>query len=424
MQNALTPQRDLILTLAVLGIAAWMAYLSFTPIWPPDLSAIYFAAWFYADGQLDQVYAAPEHFFSVPEAPGWRALAEQLGHPDADILPYLYPPLWTMVLAPLAKALPPFAFFKLIFVVQIIALAASILLARRIMAPTKVPAVLWALFCVAMLFFSTIGITTLYHNQPQIFVSFLVLFSIERLRYGAPISAGLLLALAAALKLTPLLFVLLFIAERQWRAIAVMIAALAVFCLVSWAMVPTELQTVFFERLAQVQSVLPMMHINFSLQSLLGWFIAGDQLQQLFVHEDVLVWAKPGWVSPTGMLIMFACLAWVWWVTRRLETPDRYRINVLALFVLIHLCGPLSWAHYFAPLILFLPGLATLFSIPTALVLIAAFSLAWTSNVQSYLKGLGSLNFYTVQWNVAVLVAFFLCLMAAAHSRKRLPAAL
>ena len=424
MQTTQAQQRDLIIALAVIGFSAFLAYATFTPLWPPDLSALYFAAWFYADGQLAQVYAAPPNFFSDIEAPAWRALAIELGHPEADILPYLYPPLWTLLLAPLAKALPPFAFFKLVFVVNIAALGASILLARRIMSPTKLPATLWALLCIALLAYSTIGITTLYHNQPQIFVSFLIIFSIERLRAGATVSAGLLLAFAAALKVTPLLFVLLFVAERQWRAIGTMIAALIAFGLVSWAAVPTELQTAFFERLAQVQSVLPMMHINFSLQSLLGWFFAAGQMPEIFIHEDVLVWQKASWISPAGMLIMLAGMAWTWWVTRGLNIADRYRIGVPALFVLINLCGPLSWAHYFVPLMLLLPGFATLFKAPTAVALVAAFALAWNSNLQGYLKGLGSNAFYTVQWNVAVLLAFFLCLMAAAHRRNRRSAAL
>jgi hypothetical protein len=424
MQSAQAQQRDLIIALAVIGFAAFLAYTLFTPIWPPDLSALYFAAWFYADGQLAQVYAAPETFFSNVEAPSWRALAVELGHPEADIVPYLYPPLWTLLLAPLAKALPPFAFFKLVFVLNISALGASILLARRIMSPTKVPATLWALFCIVLLAYSTIGITTLYYNQPQIFVSFLVLFSIERLRAGAPLSAGLLLAFAAALKVTPILFVLLFVAERQWRAVGTMIVALAAFGLVSWAAVPTELHAAFFERLAQVQSVLPMMHINYSLQSLLGWFFAAGQMPEIFVHEEAFVWEKPSWISPAGMLIMLAGMAWTWWITRGLDHADRFRIGAPAMFVLINLCGPLSWAHYFVPLMLFLPGFATLFKAPTALLLIASFALAWNSKLQGYLKGLGSNEFYTVQWNVAVLLAFFLCLMAAAYGLKRRRAAL
>ncbi len=424
MQSSQAQQRDLVLTLAVMGFAGFIAFTIFTPIWPPDLSAIYFAAWFYADGQLDQVYAAPEHFFSAPEAPGWRALAIDMGHPDVDVLPYLYPPLWTMVLGPVAKALAPFEFFKLAFIVQITALGASILLARRIMGPTRLPATLWTFITVTVVVVSTIGITTLYYNQPQIFVSFLVLFSIERLRHGAPVSAGLLLALAAALKVTPLLFVLLFIAERQWRAVAAMAAGLAAFALISWAVVPIELQSAFFERLAQVQSVLPMMHINFSLQALMGWSFAADQMPELFTQQEVLVWQKAGWISYAGTALMLAGLAWTYLITRRLDLADRYRIRVLALFLIIHLCGPLSWAHYFMPMILFLPGLATLFSPIVATLMITAFALAWTSQMQGFLKGLDPHMFYTVQWNVAVLVVFFLCLMAAGHRLNRRSATL
>jgi cytochrome b561 len=89
------------------------------------------------------------------------------------------------------------------------------------------------------------------------------------------------------------------------------------------------------------------------------------------------------------------------------------------LFIVIYLTGPLSWGHYFLPLILLLPGLATLFSRTVAIVLFAAFALAWSSGVQETLKQLGQTEFYTVQWNVAVLVALFVCLMAAAYRLNR-----
>ena len=69
-----------------------------------DLIAVYLASGFYADGLFDQVYAFDaDTFFAVPSQL-WRDGADIAGFkPDADLFPYIYPPIWAALLAPVAK---------------------------------------------------------------------------------------------------------------------------------------------------------------------------------------------------------------------------------------------------------------------------------------------------------------------------------
>lgn len=68
----------------------------------------------------------------------------------------------------------------------------------------------YTLLGLLVLVLTQIGIVLILQNQPQIFVSLLIVLALERHRSGAPLTAGAVLALAAAIKLYPALLALLF----------------------------------------------------------------------------------------------------------------------------------------------------------------------------------------------------------------------
>ena len=57
-------------------------------------------------------------------------------------------------------------------------------------------------------------------NQPQPMLSLAVLWGLERAARGRAVAAGVLFALAASLKIYPLLFLLVFVIRRQWPGVA------------------------------------------------------------------------------------------------------------------------------------------------------------------------------------------------------------
>jgi hypothetical protein len=98
--------------------------------WGDDLSALYFAARFAAEGDWAAVYAGPPYVIGYGVTPQWAAEAAALGHPGAHLNRYVYPPLWAVLFAPVAQTVGPLAFFNgalLAFAAALVAAAQAVL---------------------------------------------------------------------------------------------------------------------------------------------------------------------------------------------------------------------------------------------------------------------------------------------------------
>ena len=194
-------QRTVVAAALLLVLCAWAVGF----MWdrhPADLSALYLARHMVASGQADLVYAAPKGFFgAVP--PDWGPALAALGLAGEEVLAYVYPPLWAVLLAPVTEALSPAAFFRAAAVLEMALLAASVLLAWRLARGWAMPLWGWLMLSAALLAGSAISFQAVTQLQPQIVVVFLVLLAFERDAEERPVQAGAVLALAAALKLAP-----------------------------------------------------------------------------------------------------------------------------------------------------------------------------------------------------------------------------
>ena len=143
---------------------------------PPDLSALYMAAHFYAQGQFDLIYATPEIFFDgTPEA--WLPHLGDLSLSGEIPLPYVYPPIWAALAAPLTEILTPTQFFQLIGTILIASIAGSVILAWKLAEKFALPLWSWVLISTAIIATSVIAFTAVMHLQVQIFVTFLTLLA-------------------------------------------------------------------------------------------------------------------------------------------------------------------------------------------------------------------------------------------------------
>ncbi|MFZ1726276.1 MAG: glycosyltransferase 87 family protein, partial [Albidovulum sp.] len=191
-------------TLALMFLALWSAATIILQwnIWPEDLSAVYIAAALWQQGQPDLIYAIPFGFYGGTAAE-WIPIQEQLGIYDLGSFPYVYPPLWAVLTAPLTAVFSPQGFANAVTCLQVPMLAASVWLAMRIL---PLPgAQLWLKSAIGVVLLSTMvpAFTALWFNNPSITVNFLTLLAFERLTARHPIAAGAALALAAAIKLSP-----------------------------------------------------------------------------------------------------------------------------------------------------------------------------------------------------------------------------
>lgn len=374
--SALTPARDRAVALAML--AAWTAVtlLQRWGEWAEDLSAVYIAGWLWHGGQAALIYDAPPHFFGGA-AESWRPAMEALGIADRTTFAYVYPPLWAVLTAPLAGVLSPQGFINLVALVQIPLLAASVWLAGRILKPAAMPWWLWAALGLAVLSLSIQSYLALLHNQPTITVGFLTLLSIERLGAGRPVAAGIALAVAAAIKLTPAAFVLVFLLDRQWRAAAAFAVAGAALALLSVALAGWPAHQAFLASLAQVKGVAYLIAINTSLLPALlalgsatGLLPPVDPAATQHVYTSV-----PPWLAPAITALALGAILAFGRALRPLPGHLRRGIGLFALSVVIALMGPLGWLHYYVVPMLLLPGLVGLLPRPSALGLAALVSL-------------------------------------------------
>lgn len=380
--TALTPARDRAVALAMLAFWAVVTTWQQLGRWPEDLSAVYMAGWLWHAGQGALVYDAPPAFFGGA-ADSWLPAMQTLGIADRTTYAYVYPPLWAVLAAPLAGALSPQAFFDLVAAVQMPMLAASVWLAGRILKPAAMPWWVWTAMSLVALNLAMPSHTAIWHNQPSITVGFLTLLAFERLSAGRPLAAGVALAIAAAIKLTPVAFVLVLLLDRQWRALRAFTLAGGTLALLSIVLAGWPAHASFLASLAHVKGVGLLSAINISgrtavlaIGSALGYLPMPDpELPQIVYHDFI-----PAWLSPAISLAALALIIAFARVLAPLAPPLRRGIGFFALSIILALMGPLGWLHYYVVPMLLLPGLFGLLSFRTALA-INAFVLLPSLNV-------------------------------------------
>jgi hypothetical protein len=378
---------------------------------PPDLAALYFAGHFFGTDRPELIYITVDHLASVLKPSGWAPYAGEIGFTGTTVYPYVYPPLWAALMAPVTRLLSPDEFFFLAYVVQAALICTSVLLAWRLLALGGQLA-RWMLVLLLLVSTSSIGMLALYHCQPQIAVTFLILLAFEREASGRPLQAGTALALAAALKLYPAAFAIFWIAGRNWpavRSFAVIGGALG---LASLGLGGIDLHRAFLARTSAIGEVVIGSRYNYNLENLLYQLTHAPQMlaDPLFGRSEKAVTfirdytaADPAWLrlAVIGVFIAGAVL-----IARRWPAGDalwRRRALFPAAMVLASLCLPLGWAHQYLILLFLLPGLCTLYGLRRGLAIIGAFGLLHLTWV---LYALGRLDL-PVQGSVAAATLSF-----------------
>ncbi|WP_224501980.1 glycosyltransferase family 87 protein [Celeribacter litoreus] len=338
-----------------LGAVAFMAWAfnTFWGGWAPDLSALYIAGHAYDIGAPDLVYqpASDPRDNSTPIA--WKQLLQELGEADQVAYPYLYPPMLAKIAAPLTGLISPRDFFKIFLVAQVTMLASMPWLGWRLAAPKNVSPGLLFLIGYLFLFTSIASYTALVHNQLQITISFLILLTFNLYRRGFLITAGVLLALAASLKLSPAIFGILFLKDRAWKAAVAAVSSGAVFLAVSVSVAGWDMHLAWLSLLDWADHLTIISKINFSLEVLLyqSWHTLSGATS-LGIGLD-----SPAWTAIAPKIILGLVLISV---ASRQKTPLPLALLTVALATALF--GPLGWAHYFILPLVLLPALFLRFS--------------------------------------------------------------
>ena len=342
--------RPLALVLAT-AILAGLALLLVPAGASSDLRALWLAADAVRTGGTIYPPATLPFTMSPPEA--WLA-----AHPDEPVYPYLYPPLWAAFFAPIAERVDFETAASVMRVVNAVLLAGCTVLAWRIVRP----GVHWAVFIGlggAGLFWTFAGSLALMENQPQILVSFLILLALERLRADAPIAAGAILALAAALKVYPVLFALIWIIAGERRAPLAFAALGGVLGVASVALVGWPAHAAFLETLGAISQSVLLTPVSYGFAPALAQITAPNAL---VLHDAPqgggwLVMTLPTATSFLAKGLLVAAVVTIGLAMRRAEPILRWQALWPVGLLAVSLLGPLAWAYHFIPAIVLAPAL-------------------------------------------------------------------
>ncbi len=322
-----------------------------------DLTALYVAGYAVAKGMPEAIYAVHPDFLNYEAPAVLQQLKAEMGLAEHQTVPYIYPPLWAWLMAPIVGAVSHAAFIKVVLAVHVAMLTASVGLSWHIVRPNKLKFEHWVILGFAILALSAPAYQAMFQNQPQITTMFLVLLAFERYRSGAFAMAGTILAIAAAFKLSPVFLVLIFLLERNLRATVAFAATGAALGLASLAVAGVDLHLKFLKLLGRIDELTILDKTNYSPELLvfqLKGLITGDDPSSWNMAQAT-TWPEPYWLSVLMAALMLAVLAALILMRPRLVPGTAVPVLLLGFTLASALFGPISWAHYFILPLLLLP---------------------------------------------------------------------
>ncbi|MEV6430623.1 glycosyltransferase 87 family protein [Nocardia sp. NPDC051463] len=290
-------------------------------------------------------------------------------------LPFIYPPFAAVVLSPFAL-LPWDAAALTFFLTSTVALAVTLYLVARRHWPAESGRgqALLAASCAAPLAMLLEPVrSTLDFGQVNLLL--MVLVAADCLTEKPKWRRGMLIGIAAAVKLTPAAFVLYFLVRRDYRAAATAAITGAAATALSFAVLPHESVQYWFGGLGNVSGLSgSSFHTNQSIQAVLARFGVEKPL-------FTVLW----------LVLSAALLALVVVAMRRAASAPALALAINAVFTL--LVSPISWSHHWvwvAPALLAMVGYATRLPVRQAIgwyVAIAVTTAAFIYGPQNWMPG-------------------------------------
>jgi hypothetical protein len=300
----------------------------------------------------------------------WRELIQSVAQGENVYNDWLkdgsfpYPPVAGLVLWPLTL-LPPLAAGLTWFVLKVgmaaIAVRWSIRLAQGTEQHSSPAAIAVLLVLAGRPLLSDLG-----HGNINILILFLTTAGLIAFRSGRDWLAGGAIALAAAIKLTPILFLPYFAYKRQWRTVAWGLAGLMFF----WVVVPTPiigfqrnlwLLRAWYSSMAQpflFEGKVETLQTNQSLPGIWLRLVtpspgiqfdteAARAVNLVNLDGDVALWCLKG--MTLGLLALLAVVARNQ-VTNRSDW--RLAVEYAVVFILMLMISERSWKHHFVTMTL------------------------------------------------------------------------
>lgn len=337
--------------------------LVFGPDGSSDLLALWLAGVEVAGGNPAGIYPAVADLFLIRPPENWEALAQAADH-AGPVYPYIYPPIWAYLVAPLTDLMSFRTFAAFFGGANVMFMGLLSWLAWRACG-RPMSALRFIVLGQIVLYGSLIGALAVFEDQPQIFVSLLIVLTIERSQAGAPVAAGAALALAAAIKLSPaMLIVPLLVLPGGLSAGAAFAAVGAGLGLASIGVAGWPLHAQFLDLIGTISHTAIGIGASFGLDRVLAESFAmnaaipveamttgTDRTIGWLVFPKSQVWALAGQAALLVALTVFTILI------RKADVQRRAAALWPAGLIVLTLIAPVAWMHYFIAPLAFAPVL-------------------------------------------------------------------
>ncbi len=318
-----------------------------------DLGSSYLGCRLLAEGKADHLYSHSIYVFRKVGDPVWDDMARRTGFfPLRMVHPYVQTPLWAWSLEPICTRMN-YRPFCIGFIVIFMLCASGILwLVARYWTPSLLHAG-WMFLVFLLLYRSEPFKYAIFLAQTHVLYMFMTVLALILAERRKPVWAGVLLAFAAAVKITPGILFLYWIVTRQYKAaISFAVISIALFGftirLLGSGLVHTYLQSLSFD-----SNVLLYAFNNESLAiwwTTLGYPKAGMYRSAIYVLPPIL--------KLVCNIITVAAALMGGWLDRRIHdrAPAESQITppfgaIIALFA-VTMCAPIAWTHYYITLVI------------------------------------------------------------------------
>ena len=305
-----------------------------------DLSSSYVGCRLIAAGEQSHLYAHdPANFAAIgPDLP-WQQAADAGGY-LAFLHPYVQTPLWGYALLPVCRRTNWHQFEWIFGTLAMLCFAGLVYVVARWWTPTLLRPL--PLLCVlGVLWFFTPFQYSMQLMQTHIFFVLAMVGAVMLADRERPVAAGLLLAFAATVKITPGVLVVYWLVRRQWRsALSAAVWAVALWMLTRLVAGP-QLMATYSQTIARIShTLLPSMNN----QSLASWWM------DFFVHVKFdsfrpLPLPNALRLICTGLLVLTALMGG--WIDRlRNRESVGAPLGALVTMVGATTFAPIEWTHY------------------------------------------------------------------------------
>lgn len=294
-----------------------------------EVIAIWFVHWIHTRGYLDtEVYRLGARAWLR----GYPLYGDTLTPdvPDSVTLPFIYPPFAALLFVPLAWMPLGAAIVTVAVLSHLSILVTSFVLVRSSSYLAPGAKLIPAVTVLLMPFLTLIEPARETLNYGQINLVLMALVTADCLLPRTRWPRGLLVGIAAAIKLTPLVFLLLFALRKDFRAAATTLVTFAATVLIGIAAAPRDAAAWWLHTMLDTGgSFGPVYAGNLTLRSLLAkQGLTGTAL-------------NTPWIAGSLILAVLAVLA-----IRYALRVDNLPLAVMSTAMLGLLVSPISWSHH------------------------------------------------------------------------------